>query len=76
MASRMAPANQCADRLVEFPAYWLERPELFAAIQEGVDPEGRALRVLKWFIVRAVVTRSADQLFMVRIGHTQGSIHV
>ncbi|CAG8691585.1 4525_t:CDS:2 [Acaulospora colombiana] len=46
----MAPANQCADRLAEFPAYWLERPELFAEIQEGVDAEDRALRVLKWFI--------------------------
>lgn len=36
--------------LTEFPAYWLERPELFAAIADGVDAEDRALRVLKWFI--------------------------
>ncbi|CAG7851201.1 Protein KES1 [Serendipita indica DSM 11827] len=36
--------------LTEFPAYWLERPELFAAISDGVDAEDRALRVLKWFI--------------------------
>ncbi|KAG8842967.1 Oxysterol binding protein, partial [Serendipita sp. 411] len=36
--------------LTEFPAYWLERPDLFAAISEGVDAEDRALRVLSWFI--------------------------
>jgi hypothetical protein len=36
----------------EFAAYWLERPELFADINHGVDEEDRALRVLKWFIVR------------------------
>jgi len=36
--------------LTEFPAYWLERPSLFADIANGVDTEDRALRVLKWFI--------------------------
>lgn len=36
----------------EFAAYWLERPELFADINNGVNEEDRALRVLKWFIVR------------------------
>jgi len=36
----------------EFAAYWLERPELFADISSGVNEEDRALRVLKWFIVR------------------------
>lgn len=33
-------------------AYWCEHPELFAAIVDGKTPEDRALRVLKWFIVR------------------------
>lgn len=36
--------------LTEFPAYWCEHPELFAAISEGKDAEDRAERVLKWFI--------------------------
>ncbi|KAI5118464.1 hypothetical protein M0805_003725 [Coniferiporia weirii] len=36
--------------LTEFPAYWCERPELFAAIADGKTAEDRALRVLKWFI--------------------------
>lgn len=36
--------------LTEFPAYWCERPELFAAISEGTTPKDRAKRVLKWFI--------------------------
>ncbi|KAJ7682912.1 hypothetical protein B0H17DRAFT_1075390 [Mycena rosella] len=36
--------------LTEFPAYWCERPELFAAIANGKTPEERALSVLKWFI--------------------------
>jgi len=36
--------------LTEFPAYWCERPELFAAIGEGKTQEERALTVLKWFI--------------------------
>ncbi|KAH8114912.1 Oxysterol-binding protein [Phellopilus nigrolimitatus] len=36
--------------LTEFPAYWCERPELFAAIADGPTAEDRALRVLKWFI--------------------------
>jgi len=36
--------------LTEFPAYWCERPELFAAIAQGTTPEDRARRVLKWFI--------------------------
>lgn len=37
-----------------FVAYWCEHPELFAAIVDGKTPEDRALRVLKWFIVRSV----------------------
>jgi len=37
--------------LTEFPAYWCEHPELFAAIVDGKTPEDRAIRVLKWFIV-------------------------
>ncbi|KAI9454265.1 Oxysterol-binding protein [Russula earlei] len=36
--------------LTEFPAYWCERPDLFATIAEGKTPEDRARRVLKWFI--------------------------
>lgn len=36
--------------LTEFPAYWCERPELFAAISDGTTPKDRAKRVLKWFI--------------------------
>jgi len=36
--------------LTEFPAYWLERPDLFAAIADAKDDEDRSLRVLKWFI--------------------------
>ncbi|KAI0045189.1 Oxysterol-binding protein [Auriscalpium vulgare] len=36
--------------LTEFPAYWNERPELFAAIAQARNEEDRAVRVLKWFI--------------------------
>lgn len=36
--------------LTEFPAYWCERPELFAAIADGKTEQARALAVLKWFI--------------------------
>ncbi|KAH9990363.1 Oxysterol-binding protein [Russula vinacea] len=36
--------------LTEFPAYWCERPELFADISQGKTPKDRARRVLKWFI--------------------------
>ncbi|KIN96639.1 hypothetical protein M404DRAFT_162675 [Pisolithus tinctorius Marx 270] len=36
--------------LTEFPAYWCERPELFAKIADGMSEEERALAVLKWFI--------------------------
>ncbi|KAJ7353619.1 hypothetical protein DFH08DRAFT_857338 [Mycena albidolilacea] len=36
--------------LTEYPAYWCERPELFAAIADGKTSEERALAVLKWFI--------------------------
>ncbi|KAK0497733.1 hypothetical protein EDD18DRAFT_1104270 [Armillaria luteobubalina] len=36
--------------LTEFPAYWCERPELFAAIADAATDEERALAVLKWFI--------------------------
>lgn len=35
-----------------FEAYWGEHPELFAAIADGKSEEDRALRVLRWFIVR------------------------
>ncbi|KAI6158617.1 hypothetical protein EDD17DRAFT_988579 [Pisolithus thermaeus] len=37
--------------LTEFPAYWCERPELFAKIADGKNEEERALAVLRWFIV-------------------------
>lgn len=36
--------------LTEFPAYWGERPELFAEISQGKDAQDRAERVLRWFI--------------------------
>jgi len=36
--------------LTEFPAYWCERPELFAAISTARNEEERSLLVLKWFI--------------------------
>ncbi|KAH7103724.1 Oxysterol-binding protein [Auriculariales sp. MPI-PUGE-AT-0066] len=36
--------------LTEFPAYWNERPELFADIAGGKTPEARAELVLKWFL--------------------------
>ncbi|KAF8438560.1 hypothetical protein L210DRAFT_3612871 [Boletus edulis BED1] len=36
--------------LTEFPAYWCERPELFAQIADGKTEEARALAVLRWFI--------------------------
>lgn len=36
--------------LTEFPAYWCERPELFAAIADGKTEQARAFAVLKWFI--------------------------
>ncbi|KAG6830535.1 hypothetical protein H0H92_000207 [Tricholoma furcatifolium] len=36
--------------LTEFPAYWCEHPDIFAAIADAKDPESRALAVLKWFI--------------------------
>lgn len=39
--------------LTEFPAYWCERPELFAAIADGKTAEERSILVLKWFIVRS-----------------------
>jgi oxysterol-binding protein-related protein 9/10/11 len=38
--------------LTEFPAYWGERPELFAAISDAQTEELRAKAVLRWFIVR------------------------
>ncbi|KAF5375418.1 hypothetical protein D9615_008011 [Tricholomella constricta] len=36
--------------LTEFPAYWCEHPDIFAAIADAPDDESRALAVLKWFI--------------------------
>ncbi|KIM89944.1 hypothetical protein PILCRDRAFT_95024 [Piloderma croceum F 1598] len=36
--------------LTEFPAYWCEYPDLFAAIADGKTEEHRALAVLRWFI--------------------------
>ncbi|TFK69778.1 Oxysterol-binding protein [Pluteus cervinus] len=36
--------------LTEFPAYWCERPELFAAIADAKTAEDRSLAVLRWFI--------------------------
>ncbi|KAI0759179.1 hypothetical protein BC629DRAFT_1550110 [Irpex lacteus] len=36
--------------LTEFPAYWCERPELFAAIADARTDEERSVAVLKWFI--------------------------
>ncbi|KAI0944507.1 hypothetical protein AcW1_002195 [Taiwanofungus camphoratus] len=36
--------------LTEFPAYWCERPELFANIADAQTNEERAILILKWFI--------------------------
>ncbi|KAG8998664.1 Oxysterol binding protein [Tulasnella sp. JGI-2019a] len=36
--------------LTEYPSYWCERPDLFAAIADGKTPEDRAMKVLRWFI--------------------------
>lgn len=36
--------------LTEFPAYWGERPELFADIAQGRTEQDRMERVLRWFI--------------------------
>jgi len=36
--------------LTEYPAYWCEYPELFAAIASAKPGEERALSVLRWFI--------------------------
>lgn len=36
--------------LTEFPAYWCERPELFAAIADAQSEEERSVLVLRWFI--------------------------
>ncbi|KAL7420715.1 Oxysterol-binding protein 4 [Cryptotrichosporon argae] len=36
--------------LTEFPAYWCEHPQLFAAISQGATEQDRAERVLKWFL--------------------------
>ena len=36
--------------LTEFPAYWCEHPDLFAAISEGANEKERMERVLRWFI--------------------------
>src|SRR5260370_1176869 len=53
------PVNPCQTSFVltgllralhRFPAYWCERPELFAAISEGTTAKDRAKRVLRWFI--------------------------
>ncbi|KAF8961642.1 hypothetical protein BDZ97DRAFT_1905487 [Flammula alnicola] len=36
--------------LTEFPAYWCERPDYFAAIADAKPGHDRALAVLRWFI--------------------------
>ncbi|KAJ8075027.1 Oxysterol-binding protein 4 [Marasmius tenuissimus] len=36
--------------LTEFPAYWCELPELFAAIAAHANDEERMIAVVKWFI--------------------------
>ncbi|KAF9040117.1 hypothetical protein BJ165DRAFT_1495586 [Panaeolus papilionaceus] len=36
--------------LTEFPAYWCERPDYFAAIADAKPGRDRALAVLRWFI--------------------------
>ena len=41
---------------VNYIAYWCERPDLFAEIADGKTEEDRAIRVLKWFIVRRLLT--------------------
>jgi hypothetical protein len=46
------PVISFIQSLTEFPAYWGERPELFAQIADGKTPEERSRLVLRWFIVR------------------------
>ncbi|KAF8154016.1 hypothetical protein B0H34DRAFT_720051 [Crassisporium funariophilum] len=36
--------------LTEFPAYWCERPEFFAAIADAKPGHERVLAVLRWFV--------------------------
>ncbi|GAA5862049.1 hypothetical protein JCM3774_006152 [Rhodotorula dairenensis] len=36
--------------LAEFPSYWGEPKDLFAAIADGATPEERQLRVTRWFL--------------------------
>jgi hypothetical protein len=36
--------------LTEFPAYWCEHPEVFAAIADAKPGHERAVAVLRWFI--------------------------
>lgn len=50
--------------LTEYPSYWGERPELFAAIAAGPTPEARHLAVLKWFIstLKGQYTSRNDQM--------------
>jgi len=50
--------------LTEFPAYWAEHPELFAAIVDAKNEEKRMLSVLKWFIstLKGQYTSRNDQM--------------
>ena len=36
--------------MTEFSSYWCEHPSVFVAPGKEVDPEKRALLVLKWFL--------------------------
>lgn len=64
--------------LTEFPAYWCERPDLFAAIADAKEGEERHLAVLKWFIVRrhhsAPAPSSSHSIALTE--HPQGPVHL
>ena len=65
--------------LTEFPAYWCERPDLFAAIADAKEGEDRHIAVLRWFIVRLCPMVSFPFILM-RFGsaveHVEGSVHL
>ncbi|WVO15630.1 hypothetical protein L204_103290 [Cryptococcus depauperatus] len=50
--------------LTEFPAYWCQHPEEFAAISEGENEFDRMERVLRWFIgtLRAQYTTRNEKM--------------
>ena len=54
MAHFFCVDTQCSQiphhSLTEYPSYWGEHPELFAACAQGKDDVEQMVNVLKWFI--------------------------